>query len=113
MVRINQWYATYNYLIGTVYGRGVYFAKSATYSASSQYSPPDAYNHNHKHMFLAKVLTGDYVRGDSTLIQPPKKSPGTGRYDSCVDKTNNPTIFVVFRDSQVYPAYLITFMWMI
>ena len=63
-------------------------------------------------MFLAKVLTGDYVQGCAEMRSPPEKwSNGEERhlYDSVVDNLNCPDIFVVFKDSSVYPSYLITF----
>lgn len=41
----------------------------------------------------------------------PPNIPGEGhrRYDSCVDKTSNPSIFVVFDRNQCYPEYLIAY----
>lgn len=90
-----------------VFGWGVYFAESASYSARDIYSPPDIFNY--KYMFLAKVLTGEFVKGDADFIQPPSRNSETDLYDSCVNDTNNPTIFVIFHDSQAYPEYLITF----
>ena len=42
---------------------------------------------------------------------PPPKHPSQPEilFDSTVDSTKNPTIFVVFFDNQCYPEYLITF----
>ena len=38
------------------------------------------------------------------------KIPGKDiAYDTLVDDTSNPTIFVAMRDSQAYPKYLIQF----
>jgi len=63
-------------------------------------------------MFLARVLTGDYCKGNSSLKAPPVKDTRNNRlYDSVVDDVTNPSIFVVFKDSSVYPSYLITFIW--
>jgi len=96
------------YLVATVYGRGVYFACDASYSARDQYSPRDA--NNNKHMFLAKVLTGEFTVGSSDYVTPPSKSgSGLDLYDSVVDNPSNPSIFVIFGDAQAYPDYLITF----
>lgn len=41
----------------------------------------------------------------------PPNIPGEGhrRYDSCVDNTTNPSIFVVFDRNQCYPEYLIAY----
>ena len=96
------------FLAATSYGRGVYFARDASYSASNTYSPRDSsYN---KHMFLARVLTGEYAPGYSTDIEPqPKSTDNKDLYDSSVDNVQNPRIFVIFHDTQAYPEYLITF----
>ena len=96
------------YDVATVYGKGVYFACNANYSARDQYSPRDA--NNNKHMFLAKVLTGEYAVGSSNCLTPPPKNlSGLTLYDSVVDNAGHPSIFVIFGDAQAYPDYLITF----
>ena len=93
-----------------MYGKGVYFARDASYSASDQYSPRDG--NGYKHMFLAKVLTGEFTVGNQQYITPPAKSTsGLDLYDSVVNNTSNPQIFVIFADAQAYPDYLITFTW--
>ena len=98
-----------NFGLGTVYGRGCYFALSSSYSTT--YAQTDD-GGTTKCMFLAHVLTGDYCVGKSEMITPPDK-PNSGthpkKYDSTVNDTAEPTIFVVFKDSSVYPKYLITF----
>ena len=92
----------------TVYGKGVYFAHDASYSARDQYSPRDA--NNNKYIFLAKVLTGEFTVGNSHCVTPPPKSGNSlTLYDSVVDNVNTPAIFVIFGDAQAYPDYLITF----
>ena len=86
----------------------MYFACDANYSAREQYSPRDAYNN--KHIFLAKVLTGEFTVGGSNIVTPPSKSGNSlDLYDSVVDDIRNPSIFVIFGDAQAYPEYLITF----
>lgn len=96
-------------LTATVYGRGVYFARDASYSARNTYSPRDV-NNNNKYIFVARVLTGQYALGKSDDVQPPPKhSDGKDLYDSNVDDVTNPHIFVIFHDTQAYPEYLITF----
>ena len=95
--------------IATAFGRGVYFAKNASYSASDRYSTRDNIS-SYKHIFLAKVLTGKYAKGEYDFKEPPQRTSETDLYDSCVDDPNDPCIFVTFFDSQAYPEYLITFM---
>lgn len=97
------------FLLGTVYGNGVYFALYASYSARSTYSPPDG--SGFRYMYLTRVLVGEYTDGRQGLLTPPSRNPNdpTDTYDSVVDQTANPRIFVVFYDWQSYPEYLITF----
>ncbi|XP_068122582.1 protein mono-ADP-ribosyltransferase PARP14-like isoform X2 [Hyperolius riggenbachi] len=90
-------------------GKGTYFATEAIYSSDDQYSKPDA--HGHKHMYLARVLTGIFCKGDRDMAILPPKDPAnpTDLYDSAADDIRNPTVFVIFNDIQAYPEYLITF----
>lgn len=102
----NRSYAGKN---ATIYGHGVYFAVNASYSAQSRYSLPDC--NGLKYMYVARVLTGRYTVGNSTMKVPPEHSAKDTHdlYDSLVDNAQNPTIFVTFHDDQAYPDYLITF----
>lgn len=92
---------------GAAYGDGVYFAKDASYS--NTYSQPrpngDCY------MYLARVLVGKHTAGKEGMKTPPAIDPMKPEilYDSVVNMEQNPNIFVVFHDFQVYPKYLITF----
>ncbi|XP_043104773.1 poly(ADP-ribose) polymerase family member 14-related sequence 1 [Puntigrus tetrazona] len=101
----NRSYAGKN---ATAYGKGTYFALNASYSSSNTYSVPNA--QGHKHMYLCRVLTGDYITGNSTMFVPPAKNANCDPYDTVVDNPAAPTVFVVFRDDNAYPEYLITFM---
>ena len=89
---------------GTRFGRGVYFAVHA--QLSECYTRADS--NNYCYMFLARVLTGEYTQGNSSLIVPPTKSHQK-LYDSVVDRMTNTTQFVVFYDAQYYLDYLIVF----
>ena len=94
--------------IGIPYGKGVYFARNASYSHS--YSFPDA--NSQRHMYYAQVLTGEYTPGNFTMLAPPAKNPQVDAnvlFDSTVNDVSFPTIFVVYLDSQCYPAYLISY----
>ncbi|XP_010872114.2 protein mono-ADP-ribosyltransferase PARP10 [Esox lucius] len=92
----------------TVYGQGVYFAVNSALSIQDQYSPPNA--DGHKFVFVAKVLTGDFTNGRHSMKTAPLKETSEIplRYDSVADKTGNPSLFVIFNDTQAYPEYLIT-----
>ncbi|KAF7654661.1 hypothetical protein LDENG_00066250 [Lucifuga dentata] len=93
---------------GAVYGKGVYFAVNADYSAK-RYSPADALGL--KRLYVARVLTGRYTVGNSSMITPPQRCPSdpTDCFDSLVDNQQQPSMFVIFHDDQAYPEYLITF----
>uniref|UniRef100_A0AAZ3S5F4 Poly [ADP-ribose] polymerase n=1 Tax=Oncorhynchus tshawytscha TaxID=74940 RepID=A0AAZ3S5F4_ONCTS len=82
---------------GAAIGNGSYFAVDSSYSARG-YSKADA--QGNKRMYLARVLVGDYTRGQAGLIVPPAKPSGKDAdlYDSVTDNTSNPTMFVIFND---------------
>ncbi|KAF7240300.1 Protein mono-ADP-ribosyltransferase TIPARP [Varanus komodoensis] len=86
-------------LHGTVYGKGIYFAKDASYS----HSYASMTEGEMCHMFLTKVLTGYWTNGHSGLKRPPVS------YDSCTDFTTDPDIFVIFKSCQCYPYFLIRY----
>ncbi|KAG7496539.1 poly [ADP-ribose] polymerase 12-like [Solea senegalensis] len=87
---------------GTAYGRGSYFARDAKYSHS--YTSNSAV----KSMFISRVLVGDYTRGSSDYTRAPSKDDGNvNLYNSCVDNVISPSIFVVFKEHQIYPEYLL------
>lgn len=91
-----------------MYGRGVYFARDASYSHN--YTKPDA--KGHRHMFYAQVLTGEYTPGNSSMVVPPPKRPKvnmTVLFDSTVNSNFNTSIFVVYKDAQHYPAYVVCY----
>ena len=94
--------------IAIYYGKGVYFARDASYS--HDYSTPDA--NSQRHMYYAQVLTGEYTVGDSSMKAPPAKNPQVDAnvlFDSTVDSVSNPAVFVVYQDTQCYPSYLISY----
>lgn len=93
----------------TVYGEGTSFAVNARYATNNQYSRPDG--QGHKRMYLCKVLTGEYTLGKSGMRVPPPKQEQQSHilFDSVVNNVGDPIIFVIFNDTQCYPAYLITF----
>ncbi|NWR65587.1 PAR12 polymerase, partial [Bucorvus abyssinicus] len=90
-------------LHGTVYGKGSYFARDASYS--NNYCSEASYT---KTMFLARVLVGEFTLGRSSYVRPPLKD-NQNFYDSCVNDSSNPSIFVIFEKQQIYPEYLIEY----
>ncbi|NXF09401.1 PAR12 polymerase, partial [Smithornis capensis] len=90
---------------GTDYGMGIYFARDASYSHAYCSSVE-----NINMMFVARVLVGDFIKGNAAYVRPPTKSVnGLWFYDSCVDNELNPSVFVVFEKHQIYPEYIIEY----
>ncbi|XP_075617119.1 protein mono-ADP-ribosyltransferase PARP12 [Balearica regulorum gibbericeps] len=90
---------------GTNYGKGCYFARDASYSHAYCQRVVKT-----NIMFVARVLVGEYVKGNAAYVRPPVKSgDGLRFYDSCVDDELNPSIFVVFEKHQIYPEYIIEY----
>lgn len=95
---------------GTDFGRGVYFARDASFSVG--YANRSQAGVGDRCMYVAKVLVGQYCKGTSRqAVIPPPKDPSKPEelFDSVVNDAGNPSIFVVFFDSQCYPEYLIKF----
>ena len=63
-------------VVAVVYGRGVYFAVQFHLSACNTYATPDM--SGNKHVYLSRVLTGDYTTGNQSYIAPPQKAGTTG-----------------------------------
>jgi len=90
-----------------MYGEGVYFAVDFNYSAQNTYSPKDP--NGVKYVFQCRVLTGQFVVGRTGMIEPPQRAGTKFRYDSVTNDVSNPKIFVIFKDTQAYPEYLVSF----
>ncbi|NXM02808.1 PAR12 polymerase, partial [Tyrannus savana] len=90
---------------GTMYGKGSYFARDAKYSHEYCSARGGRYT-----MFVAQVLVGDFVQGNSEYCRPPARASNSNRlYDSCVDDPTDPSIFVIFEKQQIYPAYILEY----
>ncbi|NWI50330.1 PAR12 polymerase, partial [Calyptomena viridis] len=90
---------------GTNYGMGIYFARDASYSHAYCQAVE-----NINMMFVARVLVGDFIKGNAAYVRPPTKSvDGLWFYDSCVDNELNPSVFVIFEKHQIYPEYIIEY----
>ncbi len=90
----------------TMYGKGVYFAVNSSYSSNHRYSKPNS--SGEQHMFLCRVLAGEYSLGKQDQLTAGVRK-GAELFDSTVDNLKNPEIFVTYHDSQAYPQYLVTF----
>ena len=95
---------------GTDFGKGVYFARDASFSVG--YANGSQVGVSNRCMYVAKVLVGQYCKGTNRqAVIPPPKDPSKPEelFDSVVNDAGNPSIFVVFFDNQCYPEYLIKF----
>jgi hypothetical protein len=82
-------------LIGTVYGKGVYFSTNA--SESHKYTIPHRQT-GERIMFVCSVLVGKTTYGHSGMRTCPRGYHST---------TNASSIYVIYRDNQAYTDYLI------
>uniref|UniRef100_UPI00398F3BD7 protein mono-ADP-ribosyltransferase PARP12-like n=1 Tax=Pristiophorus japonicus TaxID=55135 RepID=UPI00398F3BD7 len=88
-----------------LYGKGIYFAKKA----SSSILDSDSAINLHV-MFVARVLVGQFTEGHSSYRRPPSiDGTSFNLFDSCVDCTNDPSVFVIFEKYQIYPEYVIEY----
>mmetsp|Transcript_94747 Transcript_94747/g.141948 ORF Transcript_94747/g.141948 Transcript_94747/m.141948 type:complete len:998 (-) Transcript_94747:204-3197(-) len=97
----------------TAYGKGVYFARDASYSAYPIYAVPDT--KGHQYMMACRVTVGEYCKGRDGAPTPDiRDHKSHSLYDSTVgllgnDTMSRPSIFVTYHDAQAYPEYLIAF----
>ena len=91
---------------GAKFGDGTYFARDAGYS----HDYATVLSSGQKQMIVADVVVGRWTRGQRGMNQCPViEGERYARYNSLVDKVDNPRIFVVQHSSQAYPAYVITY----
>ena len=90
------------------YGKGVYFATQSSYS--DPYAKP-ATNDGVKRMFLAEVVIGECCLGKKDMQTIPIKEGTNEAYDCAVDNLDNPTMYVVFKDSSAYAHYMLEYKW--
>ncbi|XP_048244823.1 protein mono-ADP-ribosyltransferase PARP14-like isoform X3 [Haliotis rufescens] len=89
------------------FGEGTYFSVDPSYSSSDTYSPPDS--KGLKYVYQAKVLTGIPVEGKVTMKYLPVRAGTSTPYDSAVNNLKDIKTYVIFKDDQAYPEYLIEF----
>ena len=83
------------------FGKGVYFAHSAAYSASPTYAKRDA--HGRGVLLLTRMLCSAVVRGSPGMVEAP--APGV----CAVDSRSAPNIYVTFEDDCAYCSHVIIF----
>uniref|UniRef100_A0A4W6C2L5 Poly [ADP-ribose] polymerase n=1 Tax=Lates calcarifer TaxID=8187 RepID=A0A4W6C2L5_LATCA len=103
---------------GHSYGKGVYFAKHASYADKYSTSSTDPFSlyggltgsvfRDTKIIFLARVMVGKSTLGKSHYKKPDDGS-SENSHNSCVDNIKHPNMFVIFDPNQIYPEYLIQY----
>ncbi|XP_043093937.1 protein mono-ADP-ribosyltransferase PARP11-like [Puntigrus tetrazona] len=88
---------------GHVYGKGTYFAKHASFAIKYSNTRQGA-----KVMLLARVIVGKYKTGHEDYCTP-NDDLKENVYDSCVDNTLYPRVFVIFDSNQIYPEYVLEY----
>ncbi|KAJ8602704.1 hypothetical protein CTAYLR_003794 [Chrysophaeum taylorii] len=81
------------------YGRGAYFAVASQRALFAQWATPD--DDGIVHVFLCRIVSGKYRRGANA-----DKDAGED-YDTTVDDTKQPQIFVTYDVQQAYPLYYV------
>ena len=88
------------------FGRGVYFATTASYSAN--YCSADG--GGKCYMFVCRVMVGEYTLGSNGLTVPAVRNWDTRQlYDTTTDSTMSPSMFITYHDAQAYPEYMVEF----
>eukprot|EP01083_Nonionella_stella_P234106 824267_1 len=90
------------------YGSGTYFARDASYPVGRGFCGKDKSKTNARFILLCRVIVGEYTMGNKNIKTIPKKKDGK-EYESLVNSTSDPTIFVSWRDYHAIPYYLIRF----
>ena len=88
----------------TLFGKGVYFARDLSYSCDPTYSPPNS-DSKVKCVYVVKALVGVITSGKRDMPNLPEQSPGVP-FDCAVNNVTDPLVFVIFRDYQMYPEYI-------
>ncbi|KAK7093850.1 E3 ubiquitin-protein ligase MIB2-like [Littorina saxatilis] len=94
--------------VGAIWGKGAYFAVDA--KQSDNYA--SASDEGFRYMFMARVLAGRHAQGQRGMQRPPPvdQSNQNELADTVVDNTDQPRIYVVFRNQQIYPEFLVQYM---
>ena len=61
-------------------------------------------------MFACRVMAGEVCKGHNDQLTPDERlSSNSTLFDTTVDTTPNPTIWVTYHDGQAYPEFLSEF----
>ena len=96
-----------DYNITSVYGKGTYFSNQAKIAAQycTTYDDRNVYAMLACRVYVGDSTVGSYYMKKSELYKEDKVT----QYDSLVNNTKNPSIFVINRDYHAVPCYIIVF----
>ena len=94
--------------VGAIWGKGAYFAVDAKQSDNYATASDEGY----RYMYMARVLAGRCAQGSKGLQRPPPVDLNKPKelVDAVVDNVDHPHIYVIFRNQQIYPEYLVQYM---
>ena len=94
--------------VGAIWGKGAYFAVDAKQSDNYATASDEGY----RYMYMARVLAGRCAQGSKGLQRPPPVdlSRPNELADAVVDDVDQPRIYVIFRNQQIYPEFLVQYM---
>ena len=94
--------------VGAIWGKGAYFAVDAKQSDNYATASDEGY----RYMYMARVLAGCCAQGSKGLQRPPPVDLNKPKElaDAVVDNVDHPRIYVIFRNQQIYPEYLVQYM---
>ena len=94
--------------VGAIWGKGAYFAVDAKQSDNYATASDEGY----RYMYMARVLAGRCAQGSRGLQRPPPVdlSRPNELADAVVDDVDQPRIYVIFRNQQIYPEFLVQYM---
>ena len=92
------------------YGKGVYFARDASYCLDGKYSTIEydyINNTNCQYLLYSRVIVGEICVGSQYMKVPPYKDDKNVHYETMVNDVDNPSIFSITTDGQGLPVILI------
>lgn len=94
--------------MGAIWGKGAYFAVDAKQIDNYATASDEGY----RYMYMARVLAGCCAQGSKGLQRPPPVdlSRPNELADAVVDDVDQPRIYVIFRNQQIYPEFLVQYM---
>lgn len=96
---MNYYFLFHYFSEENIYGKGSHFYKNVNDVLKRCPKTSDG----KKYLIENFVIVGQFCNGKVDLVETPDNC------DAAVDDYNNPSIIVVFKDYQAYPAYVIEF----